>query len=159
MRNQPRPTRKRWLVTFGFFVLLVGVYGAVCFWVEHSTHRTPDLNNVAQLRPYMVVAGVISLIGAVVWLRFRVDGKIGEDGRELILASPQFLTDSIVAFSLSNYCALLGLALFFMGAPAQEFLFFAVGTLGVDFAFILPRGLQFWASCDKRSNLRSNGTN
>ena len=159
MHNQPKPTRKRWLVTLGFFALLVVVYAAVCFLVEHTTHRTPDLNHVAQLRPYMVVAGLIALAGSVAWLRFRVDGKIGEEGRELISAPPQFLTDSIVAFSLSNYCALLGLTLFFMGAPAQEFLFFAVGTLVVDFAFILPRGLKFWATYNKRGDLRSNGTN
>ena len=92
------------------------------------------------------------LVISVAWLRFRVDGRIGGEGRDLVMSPEQFQTDSIMALALSEACAILGLLLFFLGAPLKELAFFAAGTLLVDFAFILPRGLQFWSAYERNAN-------
>lgn len=117
-----------------------------------TAHRA-DPATLAQVQPIAIGAAVAMLITSVAWFRFRVDGKIGEEGRAVILSPQQLQSDSIVALALSEACVLLGLILFFMGAPLKELLLCAAGTLIVDFAFILPRGLQFWAANDKQSGL------
>jgi hypothetical protein len=134
-------------------VALIVIYMGVCFLVEQHTTRVPDLNNAAKLRPYMIATGLIALVGSVTWLRMRVDGKIGEQGSGLMMPTSQFLIESIIALSLPNFCAMQGIAFFFMGASFKELAIFALGALFVDFAFILPRGLQFWAAVERRGSI------
>lgn len=143
-RPQPVPIRRTWLVIFGALSASILVYCLMCFLIEHNnTTRHINPANVAQIRPFFIVFALAALIASVAWLRFRVDGKIGEDGRDLSLSAEQFQTDSIVALALSEACTIFGLTLFFIGIPLHEFAFFALGTLFVNFAFILPRGLMF----------------
>ncbi len=153
--SRQAPTRLTWLIIFGGLVCSVFAYGLLCFLIDISHESKPRALNAASLtaiRPILVVAAVVTLVAAVAWLRFRVDGKIGGEGREVVLSAAEFQTDSIVALALSESCAILGLLLFFLGAPLKEFALFALGTLIVDFAFILPRGLQFWATRDNRGS-------
>ncbi|RYX86269.1 hypothetical protein EON83_03330 [bacterium] len=156
MNRSPAPAqsnRQVWLIIFGALVCSVLIYGLLCFFLEHSkSPRTTNPASLAQLRPFIIGLAVIMLIASVAWLRFKVDGKIGGEGRPVTITPPEFQSDSIVALALSEACAIFGLMLFFLGAPLQEFAFFAAGTLLVDFAFILPRGLQFWSAMDGRGN-------
>jgi len=102
---------------------------------------------------------VAMLVASVAWLRFRVDGKMGGEGRELMLSPDQFQTDSIVSLALSEACAIYGLLLFFLGAPLREFALFGLGTPMVNFFFILPRGLAFWSAWEKSESSGANPLN
>lgn len=113
--------------------------------MEQSSQRqiTPSLPS---LRPIFASLGVVALVASVTWLHFSIDGKIGGEGRPASLSPAEFQSHSIVALALAEACSIFGLVLFFLGAPIQEFGYFAAGTLFIDFAFILPRGLQFWST-------------
>ncbi len=137
-------TKKSWLLVFSILVFSIGFYGFLAGIIERFGTRAANSDLAA--RPFFVAFAVIALIASLVWLRFRIDGKIGGEGRQKLLSPEQFQTDSIVALALAEACSTFGLALFFMGAPISDFAFFAFGTLFVDFAFILPRGIQFWAT-------------
>ena len=150
--SQVTPTRQTWLIIFGALAFSVVMYCVLGFITEQHPRRVNPAS-VAQMRPFLIGAAVVMLVISVAWIRFRVDGKIGGEGRDLAMSPEQFQTDSLVALALSEACAILGLLLFFLGAPLRELAMFAAGTLLVDFAFILPRGLQFWAAHDKRSGL------
>lgn len=152
--SHSRQTRRTWLLIFGSFILLVVLLGAICFGVEQRTPpRIINASQVAQLRPPIIVTVLIALVGAVVWLRWRVDGKIGDGERDRLMSPQQFMTDSIVALSLTNFCAIFGFEFFFLGASFREFLLFALGKFCVDFACVLPRGLQFWTAHESRSSV------
>ena len=153
--NRPRPAalRQTWLIVFGALVVSVFSYGLLCYLIEHSPNpRQVNAASVATMRPILIGMGIAALVASVGWLRFTIDGKIGDGGRDLALSPGQFQTKSIVALALSEACCIFGLLLFFMGAPMKEFAIFALGTLFIDLAFILPRGLQFWAAYEKNSH-------
>lgn len=142
--------RQTWLTIFGALSFSVLVYLLLAYFIEHSPKsRQVNSQTLATMTPIIAFLGVAMLFAAVAYIRFRVDGKIGEEGRPILLTPEQFQTQSIVAFSLSEACATFGLLLFFLGAPLQQLAYFALGTLFVNFAFILPRGLKFWRSYEK----------
>ena len=150
--NTPRPAslRQTWLIIFGALVFSVFVYGLLCYLIEHSpTPRRVNAASLAAMRPILIGLGIAALVVSVGWLRFNIDGKIGDGSRDLALSPGQFQTNSIVALALSEACCIFGLLLFFIGAPIKEFAIFALGTLFIDFAFILPRGLQFWSAYER----------
>ncbi len=149
MSSQPPPqaTPKIWFPIFFGISSSVLIYGLLCYLITHNPTAKRHISpNLAELRPFFVALALMSLVAALAWLRFRVDGKIGGEGRPVALSPIQFQTDSIVALALSQACSVYGLALFFLGAPISEFAVFAFGTLFVNFAFILPRGIQFWST-------------
>ncbi|PQV63982.1 hypothetical protein B1R32_1074 [Abditibacterium utsteinense] len=144
----PRPiTKKSW---FSIFFVLCGsvlTYGLLCYLITHN----PDAKRSAMpdpttMRPILIAAGVAALVVSLAWMRLRIDGKIGGEGRPVALSPQEFQTESIIALALAEGCSIFGLQLFFMGAPMSEFAVFGFGTLFVDFAFILPRGIQFWST-------------
>lgn len=143
-----------WFILFAALTFSVVIYGLLCFIMEQDPKpRTINPATVAQMRPFFIAAAVGVLLVSVAWMRFRVDSKIGGEGRAVMLTPKQFQADSIVALALSEACSVFGLTLFFLGAPLKEFALFALGTLVVNFAFILPRGLQFWATHDRRGRI------
>lgn len=149
--SQAPAARQTWLIIFGALVFSILIYGLLCFLIMQSPQpRNTNPASLAQMRPFMIAAAVGALVFSVVWLRVRVDGKIGGEGRPVTLSAGEFQSHSIVALALSEACAIFGLVLFFLGAPITEFAIFAAGTLLVDFAFILPRGLQFWSAYGRR---------
>ncbi len=159
--NPTPPARRTWLIIFAALSATVFVYGLLAYLIEHNpqSHRTVNPASVATMRPLLILLALGMLGASVAWLRFRVDGKIGEDGRELLLTPGQFQTDSIVSLALSEACTIYGLLLFFLGAPLREYALFGLGTLLVNFAFILPRGLAFWAAWEKQAAAGDNPLN
>ncbi len=146
MSQQTPPTnQKTWFIIFFALVASIGTYGLLCFFVTQNPTR-PISPTLATMRPFFIALAVAALMAAVAWLRFRVDGQIGGEGRPVTMSPAQFQTGTIIALALSEACAIFGLVLFFLGAPLGEFALFALGSVFVDLAFVLPRGIQFWAT-------------
>lgn len=144
MKTEFSEARQQWLIIFGALVASVAIYGLMCFFIAQNPKSHPASLVLTQARPVVIGLGIASLLASVLWLRFAVDGKIGGDGRPMTLSASEFQTRSIIALALAEACALFGLLLFFLGAPLADFGLFALGTLLIDFAFVLPRGLAFW---------------
>ncbi len=149
-RNNPPANKRTWLIIFGALVWSVVIYGFLTFLLSQNPVSRPNPANAAPLRPFVYGAALLALIGAAAYLHFTTYGKIGGEGRAPTLSGEQFQTHSIIALALSEACSIIGLVLFFLGAPMQEFFGFAAATIVLDLVFILPRGLSFWANWEKQ---------
>lgn len=153
MPINPNP-RRTWLIIFAALVWTVFIYGLMAFLLDLSpsrqspTGRPPD---PTALRPIFYGLAVLALVASAGWLHFSTYGKIGGEGRKVELSPSEFQTNSIVALALAEACVILGLALFFLGAPLRELLIFGAGTLLVDLLVILPRGLAFWSYWEREN--------
>lgn len=139
--SQLQGARQGWFIIFGALVASVAVYGLMCFFIAQNPQNHPKSLVLSQIRPVIAGLGVASLLSSVIWLLLGVGGA----KRAARLTPVQFQTRTLIALALSEVCALLGLLLFFLGASFGEFAQFAFGTWLVDFAFILPCGIAFWA--------------
>ncbi len=133
--------KQGWFIIFGALVFSVAVYALMVFFIAQSPGSHPKSLVLAQARPVIGALGVASLVASVIWLLLSVGGG----AKAKLLSYGQFQTRTLIALALAEICALLGLLLFFLGASFAEFGQFALGTLAVDFAFILPSGIAFWA--------------
>lgn len=120
--------KRLWYLIFGLFVLALPIYA----WVLHTVEANPTRyhSDPTALHPYLyALAGVVLFcaIGISLWVMPNSS------------TTRQFRKSLIVALSLALSCYVLGMLLFFLGAPAREAIPFQIATFSVDLLFILPQ--------------------
>ncbi|HVF10122.1 MAG TPA: hypothetical protein VNA16_04930 [Abditibacteriaceae bacterium] len=146
--------KQQYFTIFFALVVSVGIYGFLCFLLDQN--RKPMPEPAAALSLVVGALALASLVAAVGWLHFRTYGKAGDAPSPATMAPPalmkpgEFQTETIIALALAESCAILGLLLFFLGAPLKAFVPFAAGTLAVDLFYILPRAVRYWSAYEKQ---------
>lgn len=145
MRQSSVADRKTWITIVLAMAFSVLAYGLVCYLTLHNPQRRPPSPHLATLSPVLSGLAILALVASVCWLQSKTQRRMSGVGGDLMTPT-QFQTESIVALAFAEMCAIFGLLLFFLGGTWQGFVPFALGTLAIDLAFILPKGIRYWAA-------------
>ena len=150
-----------WLIIWAAICVSVLIYGLVCFMMLSSPQRQMLRGPQPAFEYTMYAVAVATLIAASVWA-YRSTAAVSQRAMQAAhektpLPNPgEFQTNSIIALTLSEACSIYGLMLFFMGMPISKFAVFAAGTLLVNIAVILPRGLAYWVAWEEEQKPKSD---
>lgn len=137
-------TRRGWFRAFSLSVGSVATIWVITLGLTQRPDQHPS-DSVQFLRLAFGVVSVFLLLLSVVWLQWRTTNKKCVLGEEIISPS-KFQTDSIIALGIASTCTFYGLAIAIEGGTWNDAVWFALGTLAVGFAFILPKGIRYWAA-------------
>lgn len=150
MRAGSAPNRLTWSTLVFAFIGSVVMYGVLAVILAQSGALTasPVLGSIRI--PFMVL-GIMSLVASTVWAQMMLGVASDYAERTGDLPTPgQFLMRTIIALALAEVCAILGLVLFFLGAPLSELTAFVVGSAAVMVLFILPKGGAYWRAWESQ---------
>lgn len=155
----PAPTgqeRTVWFILFGALSASILMYGVVAAVLTSGAERPAPAPTVHELlRPLFYGISLVLLGLATVLPRLLAGGAGSASRNDPIQRSPRptsraFLTGSIVALALSEAAAVLGLVLCLLGEPITEFVLFAAAALGFNLLYVLPQGLRYWGTAERR---------
>jgi len=153
-------TKATYFVIFFSLTFSVVIYGFLAFILSQSKTPRAVSPSLGTLRPLFYILAAVALLASIAWVTFRTQSQTGSGAGTtldaLSLMPPQrFQTETIISLALAEVCAIVGLLLFFLGAPLVEFAYFAAGTLAVDLLFILPRAIGYWAAWESQQKQES----
>lgn len=119
------------------FVMSVLIYSGLVWFL--GGQRTPPPAPDPTLKTIFMVLGMLILGAAVMVFHLQAANRPQ-------LEPEKFQVITMVSLALAEACAILGLALFFMGAAPADFYGFAAGSLIVMLFYILPAALRYWAA-------------
>jgi hypothetical protein len=131
----PRAARASWLTTTLAMLSAVPMY-AVVAWVLSSAEARPDGSMARQLQAAFQIAGPLAALAGAAWMRLRVIHGV---------TPQQFLTDSLIATSLAEVPAILGLIGVLAGGRFEDFVWMAAISVIVIGGVVIPAGLRWWA--------------